>query len=118
MPNSKEMKQKTVNGVTFLEGTDNIYRDLRFSEAESANLLARAELMMTIEKTVKERGLTQSEAAKLLGVSQPRLSDLYKGKLEKFTIDTLVNWLAKLGKQITISVADQDVAQKPRKATQ
>ena len=110
MPNSKGMKQKTVDGVTFLEGTENIYRDLGFPEAESVNLLARAELMMTIEKTIKEKGLTQSEAAKLLGVSQPRLSDLYKGKLEKFTIDMLVKWLSKLGKQVTISVTDQDVA--------
>jgi predicted XRE-type DNA-binding protein len=104
------MKQKTVNGVTFLEGTDNIYRDLGFPEAEAVNLLARAELMMTIEKTIKEKRLTLSETAKLLGVSQPRLSDLYKGKLEKFTIDMLVKWLSKLGKQVTINVADQDVA--------
>ena len=110
MPNSKGMKQKTVDGVTFLEGTDNIYRDLGFPEAKSVNLLERAELMMTIEKAIKEKGLTQSEAAKLLGVSQPRLSDLYKGKLEKFTIDMLVKWLSKLGKQVTISVTDQDVA--------
>ncbi len=110
MPNSKKMKQKTVNGVTFLEGTDNIYRDLGFPEAEAVNLLARAKLMMTIEKTIKEKGLTQSEAAKHLGVSQPRLSDLYNGKLEKFTIDMLVKWLSKLGKQVTIDVADQDVA--------
>lgn len=104
------MKQKTVNGVTFLEGTDNIYRDLGFPEAEAVSLLARAKLMMTIEKTIKEKSLTQSEAAKLLGVSQPRLSDLYNGKLEKFTIDMLVKWLSKLGKQVTINVADQDVA--------
>lgn len=61
MPNSKGMKQKTVDGVTFLEGTENIYRDLGFPEAESVNLLARAELMMTIEKAIKEKGLTQSE---------------------------------------------------------
>ncbi len=106
MPNSKEMKQKTVTGMAFLEGTDNIYRDLGFPEAEAVNLLTRAKLMMTIEKTIKEKGLTQSEAAKLLGVSQPRLSDLYNGKLEKFTIDMLVKWLSKLGKQVTINVAD------------
>ncbi len=110
MPNSKEMKQKTVTGMAFLEGTDNIYRDLGFPEAEAVNLLARAKLMMTIEKTIKEKGLTQSEAAKLLGVSQPRLSDLYNGKLEKFTIDMLVKWLSKLGRHVTIDVADQDVA--------
>jgi len=110
MPNSKKMKQRTVKGMTFLEGSNNIYRDLGFPEAEAVNLLARAELMMTIEKTIKEKGLTQSTAAKLLGVSQPRLSDLYKGKLEKFTIDMLMKWLSKLGKHVTIKVEDRGVA--------
>ncbi|MCC7529004.1 MAG: XRE family transcriptional regulator [Candidatus Melainabacteria bacterium] len=104
------MKQKTVNGVTFLEGSDNIFRDLGFPETEAVNLLARANLMMEIEKAIEERGLTQTAAAKLLGVGQPRLSDLYKGKMERFTVDMLMKWLAKLGKQITITVADRDVA--------
>ena len=49
-------------------------------------------------------GLTQTEAAKLLGVGQPRLSDLYKGKLERFTVDKLMKWLAKLGKHVTITM--------------
>lgn len=110
MPKSKSMKQKTVNGVTFLEGSDNIFRDLGFPETEAVNLLARANLMMEIEKAIEERGLTQTAAAKLLGVGQPRLSDLYKGKMERFTVDMLMKWLAKLGKQITITVADRDVA--------
>jgi predicted XRE-type DNA-binding protein len=110
MPNSKKLKQRTVNGVAFLEGSDNVFRDLGFPEGEAVNLLARSELMMVIEKSIKERGLTQTEAAKLLGVGQPRLSDLYNGKVERFTIDMLVKWLAKLGKQVTIKVEDQEVA--------
>jgi predicted XRE-type DNA-binding protein len=104
------MQQKTVNGVTFVEGSDNIFRDLGFSDAEAVNLLARSELMMAIEKTIKERGLSQTEAAKLLGVGQPRLSDLYNGKIERFTVDMLMKWLAKLGKNVTVKVEGQDVA--------
>ena len=110
MSSSKSMKEMTVDGVTFLEGSDNIFRDLGFPEAEAVNLLARSNLMMAIEKAIKERGLTQTEAAKLLGVGQPRLSDLYNGKAERFTIDMLMKWLAKLGKQVTIKVTDQEVA--------
>jgi predicted XRE-type DNA-binding protein len=110
MRSSKSMQQKTVNGVTFVEGSDNIFRDLGFSDAEAVNLLARSELMMAIEKTIKERGLSQTEAAKLLGVGQPRLSDLYNGKIERFTVDMLMKWLAKLGKNVTVKVEGQDVA--------
>lgn len=111
MPKSKAMKKKTIDGKTFLEGSDNIFRDLGFPETEAVNLLARAELMMAIEKAIKERSLTQTEAAKVLGVGQPRLSDLYQGKIERFTVDMLMKWLAKLGKQVTIKVDDhEDVA--------
>lgn len=110
MPKLKKCKTKTVNGVTFVEGSDNVFRDLGFPEAEAVNLMARAELMMMIEKIIKERGLTQTEAAKVLAVAQPRLSDLYKGKIERFTIDMLMKWLAKLGKQVTITVKDLKVA--------
>jgi predicted XRE-type DNA-binding protein len=109
MPNSKKLTEKTVNGVTFFVGSDNIYRDLGFPEAEAINLLARSELMMEIEKAIKSKGLNQSQAAKLLGVAQPRLSDLYNGKLEKFTVDMLMKWLSKLGKKVSIRVADQEV---------
>jgi predicted XRE-type DNA-binding protein len=104
------MKQKTVDGLTFLEGSNNVFRDLGFPEAEAVNLLARSKLMMAIEQAIKERGLTQTEAAKLLGVGQPRLSDLYNGKIERFTVDMLMKWLAKLGKHVSIKVEDQVVA--------
>lgn len=110
MPNARKMKQKTVDGMTFLEGSDNVFRDLGFPEAEAVNLLARSKLMMAIEQAIKERGLTQTEAAKFLGVGQPRLSDLYNGKIERFTVDMLMKWLAKLGKHVSIKVEDQEVA--------
>ncbi len=110
MPKSKSMKIKTVNGVTFLEGSDNIFRDLGFPEPEAASLLGRSHLMIEIKNIIDERKLTQTQAAKILGVRQPRVSAMYTGRLEDFTIDMLVQWLAKLGKQVTITVEDRDVA--------
>ena len=108
--NRTEMTKRTVNGVTFLQGSDNVFRDLGFPEAEAVNLMARADLMITIEKTIKERGFTQKETAKILGVGQPRVSDLYNGKIDRFTVDMLMKWLAKLGKQVKITVKDVRVA--------
>jgi predicted XRE-type DNA-binding protein len=110
MPNSKKSKRKTIKGVTFVEGSNNVFRDLGFEEAEAVNLMVRSKLMMTIEAAIRDRGLTQQEAAKLLGVGQPRVSDLFNGKIDRFTIDMLMKWLAKLGKQVTIQIDGQDVA--------
>ncbi len=110
MGNSKSYKKKKINGVNFIEGSDNIFRDLGFPEAEAVNLLARSRLMGRIKEILDKSHLTQIEAAKILGVGQPRVSDLYNGKIERFTVDMLMKWLAKLGKQVTISVDDLEVA--------
>jgi len=61
---------------------------------EAANMKARAELMRAITDYVRNSGMTQGEAAKMLGVTQPRISDLMRGKVDVFSIDTLVNMLA------------------------
>jgi predicted XRE-type DNA-binding protein len=61
--------------------------------------------MMVLEQEIKTRGLTQKATALLLGVSQPRVSDLMKGKIDKFSIDVLINMLAALGKDVTIKAA-------------
>ena len=58
--------------------------------------------MIQLESILKERGLTQAKAAKLLGVSQPRISDLVRGRIELFSIDTLVDMLARLGVSVTL----------------
>ena len=80
----------------------NVFADLGFPPEEAAHLLIRSDLMIQLESILKERGLTQARAAKLLGVSQPRISDLVRGKIALFTIDMLVNMLARAGKKIVI----------------
>ena len=60
---------------------------------EAANMKARAELMRALTEHIRSNGMTQAEAAKTLGVTQPRISDLMRGKVDVFSIDTLVNML-------------------------
>ena len=87
--------------------TGSIFDDLGFDEAEAANLKIRASLMRAIEKYISERSLTQETAARLMGVSQPRVSDLKTGKIDKFTIDMLVNMLAKAHVSIALVIDDK-----------
>lgn len=61
---------------------------------DAANMKARAELMRAITEYIRTSGMTQAEAAKTLGVTQPRISDLMRGKVDIFSLDTLVNMLA------------------------
>lgn len=68
--------------------------------AEAANMQTRAELMIAVAEFIRARGLTQAAAAKLFGVSQPRVSDLMRGKIELFSVDTLVNMLAVAGVRV------------------
>ena len=64
----------------------------------------RAQLMLEIESILKTRRMTQVQAADLLGVSQPRVSNLLQGRIDKFTLGTLVNWLSKLGRRVELVV--------------
>lgn len=86
------------------KGSDNVSRDLGFPEGEAQNLLLRTDLMTKIERLVKKSGLIQSEAAEMLGITQPRLNDLLKGRIEKFSLDALVNMLARAGLQVKMTV--------------
>lgn len=81
----------------------NVFRDLGFSPVEAENLRIRSELMARLKKLIQREGLTQTAAARLFGVSQPRVSDLVRGRIELFSIDTLVNMLAKAGVQLTVT---------------
>lgn len=75
------------------------------SESEQAqHMAARAELIDVIAKAITDRGWTQVEAARMLGVAQPRISDLMNGRTEKFTVDMLMIWLDKLGRNVSLSV--------------
>lgn len=83
----------------------NVFADLGFDDAEAQVLALRADLMAQVEKTIKARKMTQIAASKVLGLSQSRVSDLTRGKVEKFSLDMLVTFAAKLGKPAQINLA-------------
>ena len=89
--------------VRVTRSSGNVFRDLGFGREEAQHLLVRSKLMLQIEKVVRARHLTQAAAAKLMGVSQPRVSDLLRGKVGLFSTDTLIDMLARLG--VTVRVA-------------
>ena len=73
-----------------------MFRDLGFSKKESEHLLVRADLLIQVQKTITSRRLTQAEAAKMLRVTQPRVSDLLRGRIDLFSTDALIDVLASL----------------------
>jgi len=84
-------------------GGGNVFADLGFSAEEAENLKVRSRLMTELRDVMESRGLTQVRAAKLFGVAQPRISDLKRGRIDRFTIDTLVNMLAHAGVEFRLS---------------
>lgn len=84
--------------------TDNIFEDLGFSSVEAENLKVRAQLMRAITKYIQNNQLTQQEAADMLHVTQPRISNLMNGKIDLFTIDMLVNMLSYAKIHFTVSL--------------
>lgn len=85
-------------------GSGNVFRDVGFSPAEAENLLLRADLMIALTDLIKKRRWTQAVAAKAMGVTQPRISDLKRGKLTRFSLDMLVQMLNRAGAHVTIRV--------------
>lgn len=80
----------------------NVFRDLGFASEEAEHLAIRADLMIQIEKAIKSRGLRQAEAAKIMRVTQPRVSDLLRGRIDLFSTDTLIDMLARLGVRVRL----------------
>ena len=83
----------------------NVFRDLGFSDTEAENLRVRADLMISLGKLIEGRGLTQGQAAKLLGVTQPRISALMRGKIHLFSVDSLIAMLGRGGARVSVSVS-------------
>jgi predicted XRE-type DNA-binding protein len=83
----------------------NVFRDLGFDEEEAAHLEVRSTLMFTIRKLIQYRELTQAKAVALLGVTQPRISDLVRGRIDLFSIDGLVDMLARAGIKVDVTVS-------------
>ncbi len=82
----------------------NVFADLGFGPEEAANLKVRSRLMMRLEDYITEKGMTQEAAAAFFGTTQPRVSDLMRGKISRFSIDALVNMLATAGLSVEIRV--------------
>ncbi len=94
----------------YTKSTGNIFSDLGASHEEARNLLLRSQLMMEIERYVEREGLIQIEAAKRLGVTQSRLSELKNGHINLFTIDKLVTMLERVGIGVSLRVKKQRAA--------
>ena len=87
-----------------IEGSGDVFRDLGFSASEAENLRIRSAMMNALIAQIEKRKLTQGQVAKLLDVTQPRVSDLMRGKVHLFSIDTLVNMLAAAGLRVDLRV--------------
>ena len=81
-----------------------VFADLGFTPADAENLRIRSAMMRALVSFIRKNKLTQARAAKRLGVSQPRVSDLMRGKIQLFSIDNLVNLLAAAGLRVDLKV--------------
>ncbi|HKI01772.1 MAG TPA: helix-turn-helix transcriptional regulator [Thermoanaerobaculia bacterium] len=88
--------------------TGNVFTDLGFSEEEAENLKIRADLMIELTKLIEAQELTQAAAARLLGVTQPRISDLMRGKIDRFSVDSLIEMLGHAGARVSFVVTRRD----------
>lgn len=90
---------------TIVTSSGNVFVDLGYSPDEAAVLQMRADLMAGLRKFIKAHKLTQAKAAEILGVSQSRVSDLNRGKWERFSLETLIILATKVGMRVTLKAA-------------
>ncbi len=90
--------------LTMTRGSNNVFADLGFDAEEAQNLLLRSQTMMAVEQWYKASGLTQAKAAKELGITQPRLNQLLKGKISEFSLDALVNMATRAGMRVGLTI--------------
>jgi len=86
------------------EAFENVWDAVEPEPGQAANLRLRASLMRAIRQRIRDEGWTQSQAAELLGVTQPRISDLMRGKLSLFSLDSLVSLAVASGLRVHLSV--------------
>ena len=99
-----------MKSTAITRGTGDIFADLGFSPTEARSLRLRSELMTALRRFIKKEGLTQADAAIRLKVTQPRISDLTRGKVSRFSLDSLVNMLTDAGMDV-----DEKVRQPARR---
>jgi predicted XRE-type DNA-binding protein len=87
-----------------IETTDSVFFDL-FERGKAERLSIQTGLALALEREIKARKLTQAAAARALGVAQPRVNDLLRGRLDRFSIDALIEYLSRLGVQVRIATS-------------
>lgn len=93
-----------MNQLQITQGSGNVFADLGFDPQEAQNLLLRSQTMVVITKWFEDSGLTQAAAAKTLGLTQPRLNQLLKGKIGEFSLDALVNLATSAGMRVGLTI--------------
>src|SRR5690242_7825208 len=91
-------------GIKVQRGSGNVFTDVGFPPDEAANLQARSDLMIQLRKRLDALRVTQHQAAHLLGISQPRVSDLMRGRIDRFSVDMLIKLLGKAGVEVRQTV--------------
>ena len=84
----------------------NIFADLDLEPAEAQILHMRAKLMSDLRLYIEDSGMTQTEAAEILGITQSRVSDLVTGKREKFSLEMLITLEARAGREVTLELTN------------
>jgi predicted XRE-type DNA-binding protein len=90
---------------TTTRSSGNVFVDLGFDAAEATVLQMRANLMSDLRLYIEKRGLTQAQAAKRLGIAQSRVSDLVRGKWDKFSLEMLITLEARIGRKVRVEFA-------------
>ncbi len=87
-----------------IKSSGNVFIDLGFPPEEAEILAMRSNLMCELERLIAERRWTQAEAAKILGIGQSRVSDLVRGKWDKFSLDMLIILMTRAGRKVDLAV--------------
>ena len=90
---------------TIVNSSGNVFIDLGYSPDEASILQMRADLMADLRKFIKAKKLTQAKAAEIFGVSQSRVSDLIRGKWERFSLEMLITLATRAGMHVTLKTA-------------
>lgn len=96
------MKTKLIDGIEVHQGSGNVFADLGLPDADKLRI--KADLVIEIRKAISKLGLTQQQAAKRMGISQPKVSDMTRGDLSNLSERKLMDCLVRLGYDIEISV--------------
>lgn len=97
------MKKRLIDGIEVQQGSGNVYADLGLPDAEKLKI--KTGLVIEIRKAMRSLGLTQQEAAKRMGITQPKVSDMMRGAFANLSERKLMDCLTRLGYDIEISVA-------------